>query len=796
MNTTTHAGVFAVATCLLLPAVPCHADIPPPPVSPTPVRAYEYDAEGNVTKITRDPGGLNIQTRVGYDPHYRVKDLTDPKNGKTAIEYDGGGRPTKVTDPRNLVTQYPRNGFGDATQLISPDTGVTNITYDAARRLKTRTDSRGVTETYTYDLEGRLTSVVYMQSGQPSQTTTWSWDLTGPDYTYSIGRLSRVDHPSGFARFRYDPRGRITEAVQSVNAKIGANTVPIQTTVKYAYSHGDLMTITYPSGRVLVITRDAGELIAMNLAKDAGSTPVPLISNVKWEPFGPVSGWDWHMASGLVPHMRLFDLSGRIVRYPLGNALRDVTYDAADRISGFTHLSASAGTPQPALDQSFGYDENSRLTSITTSASSWSIAYDPNGNRTSVNLNGSSSDYTTEAMSNRLTSITNPARTFGYDNAGNTTSDSAGYTATYGLNGSIASITKAGVTGSYDYDAQRRRIRKVTSTGETVIFVYDLEGQLLGEYDQSGKALREYVWLDNIPVAMFMPDPANASNPPLVYYIHADHLNAPRIVVDQSGAKRWRWLAEPFGTTAPETNPDGLGAFTQNLRFPGQYADAESGLWYNYFRSYDSSKSGYAQSDPIGLSGGSWSTYSYVNGSPVGFIDPQGLAYFGMRPLNGMPIMILNFALGRWQVAHENLFFEDGASPDNLGYSPSGVTPDPFPGGYIETDGGYNDCVMRLAVAMNMWPAPKYSLLCNNCQAWAAAVRLSYNRLINDPATRAKCKCDKKPEPATRTLPASSFGIGQSRATYDPVQDRWMTEPSPIGFGGVPPPWWELILLP
>jgi RHS repeat-associated protein len=162
-----------------------------------------------------------------------------------------------------------------------------------------------------------------------------------------------------------------------------------------------------------------------------------------------------------------------------------------------------------------------------------------------------------------------------------------------------------------------------------VIFVYDLEGQLLGEYDQAGKALREYVWLDNIPVAMFMPDPANASNPnaaPLVFYIHADHLNAPRVVVDQTGAKRWRWLAEPFGTTAPEANPDGFGVFTQNLRFAGQYADAESGLWYNYFRSYDPSRGRYSQSDPIGLIGGSVSTYSYVNGNPLDTVDSMGLA--------------------------------------------------------------------------------------------------------------------------------------------------------------------------
>jgi len=97
-------------------------------MSPAPVRTYEYDAEGNLTKATRDPSGLNLQTKASYDALSRVKDVTDPKNGKTSIGYDGGGRPTQVTDPRNLVTQYPRNGFGDATQLISPDTGITNIT--------------------------------------------------------------------------------------------------------------------------------------------------------------------------------------------------------------------------------------------------------------------------------------------------------------------------------------------------------------------------------------------------------------------------------------------------------------------------------------------------------------------------------------------------------------------------------------------------------------------------------------------------------------------------------------------
>jgi hypothetical protein len=62
------------------------------------------------------------------------------------------------------------------------------------------------------------------------------------------------------------------------------------------------------------------------------------------------------------------------------------------------------------------------------------------------------------------------------------------------------------------------------------------QAQLLGEYDSAGQAIREYVWLGSTPVAMFTPDPAAAANPPLTYYIHTDHLNTPRVVVNTIGA--------------------------------------------------------------------------------------------------------------------------------------------------------------------------------------------------------------------------------------------------------------------
>ncbi len=58
--------------------------------------------------------------------------------------------------------------------------------------------------------------------------------------------------------------------------------------------------------------------------------------------------------------------------------------------------------------------------------------------------------------------------------------------------------------------------------------------------------------------------------------------------------------------------------------FPGQYADAETGFNYNYFRDYDPTTGRYIESDPIGLYGG-LNTFSYVNVNPYKWSDPLGL---------------------------------------------------------------------------------------------------------------------------------------------------------------------------
>ena len=328
--------------------------------------------------------------------------------------------------------------------------------------------------------------------------------------------------PGGLHAVSYNAQGQLLTDIQRVNSAAGANPAQVAKTVSYGYDAGNLTSIVYPSGRKLDdhLHRRAAE--RAQPSKDTSAAATPLISQIQWQPFGPVRGWLWQMASSTQSPRRVFDTSGRVVRYRLGGVIRDLRYDAADRISSYTHYNASSAAGEPALDQGFSYDELGRLSGITTASASWSIGYDANGNRTSLSSNGTPSSYAVAPTSNRLVSTSNPARSCAYDNAGNTTSDN-NYTASYDTAGRMATLTKAKITSTYSYNGFGQRVRKFNNTGaaSTVIFVYDQQGQLLGEYDSTGKALREYVWLGNLAVVV-CARPGQATNPPLVFYIHTD----------------------------------------------------------------------------------------------------------------------------------------------------------------------------------------------------------------------------------------------------------------------------------
>ena len=132
------------------------------------------------------------------------------------------------------------------------------------------------------------------------------------------------------------------------------------------------------------------------------------------------------------------------------------------------------------------------------------------------------------------------------------------------------------------------------------------------------------------PVAALDGDPQTSDNSQITW-LHSDHLLTARVATDSDQNLIWRWRSDAFGVGQAENlAADGAvhndeAVFTFNLRFPGQYYDAENGLHYNYFRTYDPQQGRYTQSDPIGLLGGV-NTFAYAGSSPLHFIDWFGLA--------------------------------------------------------------------------------------------------------------------------------------------------------------------------
>ena len=188
---------------------------------------------------------------------------------------------------------------------------------------------------------------------------------------------------------------------------------------------------------------------------------------------------------------------------------------------------------------------------------------------------------------------------------------------------SSISLGLAGV--SFEYNGRGERVRKVHEEFgviKTTNYLFDEAGHLLVEQfvDGATTTTSEIIWMDGQPVGVIRNN--------VLRYIEPDHLGTPRQVIDRTrDVAVWRWdlLNDPFGESAPNTNPDADGTyFVFNMRFPGQIHDAESGLNYNYFRDYEPGTGRYVESDPIGLAGGI-STYGYVRANPLKLIDPQGM---------------------------------------------------------------------------------------------------------------------------------------------------------------------------
>ncbi|MCO4961040.1 hypothetical protein M1V49_24780 [Escherichia coli] len=107
----------------------------------------------------------------------------------------------------------------------------------------------------------------------------------------------------------------------------------------------------------------------------------------------------------------------------------------------------------------------------------------------------------------------------------------------------------------------------------------------------------------------------------LLHYAVTDTVGRVQELLTEDGTIVWRGKQQLWGREEGRNKDDAPDC---RLRFPGQYEDTESGLYYNRFRYYDPDTAQYISADPIGLLGG-LNPYSYVQ-NPFSYIDPLGLS--------------------------------------------------------------------------------------------------------------------------------------------------------------------------
>ena len=264
----------------------------------------------------------------------------------------------------------------------------------------------------------------------------------------------------------------------------------------------------------------------------------------------------------------------------------------------------------------YGDDKVSRLTGASNPEplDDEAYSYDGVGNRLSAS--GVSGDIEHNA-NNELELYGDIS--FEYDANGSLTAKSSAsesWAYSYNVRNRLVRVEEDGLLiAEYGYDPFGRRLWKEVD-GTRTYFLYSDEG-LVAEYDEEGNELRSYGWK---PGSTWGTDPLWLKENGKYYWYQNDHLGTPQKLVDSSGTVVWSVTYSAFGEAQITVE-----TVTNNLRFPGQYFDAETGLHYNALRYYDSDIGRYTQTDPIGFHGGDANLYGYVRNTPVNALDPRGL---------------------------------------------------------------------------------------------------------------------------------------------------------------------------
>ena len=590
---------------------------------------------------------LGGATALAQDTSPAPLTFTDEAGTTTTMTPREDGMGITVQDARGVTTQFEYNAAGQLQFEDAPERGLLSYGYDDLGRPERVTMEGGVTSRLRYDAQNRVKRQVWRDGEQDRIVTRYTYDSC----ENGEGKLCRVEHNDHVSRYGYTANGQLAFA----SVKLGDEDEVEKLRYKYL-DDGRLDTMRYPSG-LLVKYRydDQGRVKSLVGKYETGDDRerFTIVNRIAYDAVGRIEGFTH--GNGIRTRYA-YDDSGRlerITRKKDGELVgRDVyAYDADGQIDSITRL-------DPAQSRDYGYDGQGRLVfeqhgdGTADGTTVVGYTYDAVGNRLARTVDGRTRDYNYAPDANQLDAIGN--KDLSYDERGNLLEDRDGRRSfAYDVTNRMSAYYKNGeLRAEYDYDAQGRRIRKRLHKADgdgtkSLRFLYDTDGRLVSETarrdDRSAVRARDLVWLG--PIAVAQVDRRVRANGTTrradVLSLHTDHLGAPRAATDEAGTVVWEWHGDAFGAKAGSTpavnrDPDGDGKTTTvKLRFPGQYADRESGLWYNHNRDYDSKLGRYVQSDPIGLGDGP-NRYAYVGGNPVRFVDPNGLERYCYQTSGGI----------------------------------------------------------------------------------------------------------------------------------------------------------------
>ncbi len=592
-------------------------------IYPTYTVYRDYDPVGRKTlELIHLDNDSEITTSYEYDLDNRRITVTDGNGHNTTYDYDGFGKIISIRHPLDQTIAFGFNWRGDMTSITDPLDHVVSMEYNKNDLLIKETSPMGSEISRIYDESGNVIEQTYPNGAK----TVLGYDAA--NRLINLKSFSPEGNPEEENTFSYNPAGSLTSyANNSVSGQCSYDALQrkVSESVRYGEVTASYSYEYYKNGKVksLSVTDNTGSTYIFDYVYD----PANNLSAIKIDSFGAVnySEYQWKK-----PRKKIFP----------GGITEAIEYDSLMRVTGSLLRKASG---EIMAQYTYTYDNVGNVLSSSRNGTSISYSYDALDRLILANRPGENDErYTYDLAGNRLSDHRYPT-TWQY-NANNQLVAYGEVSLVYDENGSLKEKrTNGNPTLSLSYDSQNhlrevkdgsgntvakyfydpfgRRIKKETD-GKTIYYLYSNEG-LLAELDETGTFKKVYVYK---PQSKWSSAPVALIENGTCYFYHNSPSGTPLELFSASGEIVWSASYESFG----KATVDSKSSIVNNLRFPGQYYDAETGLHYNFKRYYDPEIGRYINEDPTRFEG-SLNLYEYARNNPLRFTDPTGeIVSFGL----------------------------------------------------------------------------------------------------------------------------------------------------------------------